>query len=320
MITISAVVFVLIVAIVFGAYWFFVERPDAASDRKLRRRVHGTGRPTVAASVMKAPEQVSAVGPLASALARNRALVQALQRLIAASGVGVSPGAVVLASIFCAALAGAAVLALAGRLWPALIFAPAAACLPFLFLRRRARKRLHMFEEQFPEAIDLLARALRAGHALNSGLQMAADEMPDPVGGEFRQLFEHQNYGMSLADALRAFAVRVPLLDARFFATAVLTQRETGGNLSEILDNLAKVIRERFQVRRQVRALSAHGRITGVVLEVLPIAVAALLFLIAPAHLKLLIQDPIGIDMVIVGIMLQMIGMVAIRRIVNVEY
>ncbi len=128
--------------------------------------------------------------------------------------------------------------------------------------RRRPRK----FEEQFPEAIELIARALRAGHALTTGLALVAEELPDPVGGEFRLVYDRQNFGMSMPDALHLFAERVPLLDARFFVTAVLTQRESGGNLAEILDNLGDVIRQRFRVKRQIRVVTAHARLTGWVL------------------------------------------------------
>jgi tight adherence protein B len=149
---------------------------------------------------------------------------------------------------------------------------------------------------------------------------MVGDEVPDPVAAEFRLLFEQQNYGMSLTDALKAFAERVPIIDARFFVTALLTQREMGGNLSEVLDNLASVIRERFKVKRQVRVVSAHGRITGMVLGFLPPIVAIVLFVLNPKHMRLLIDDPIGVHMVMVGVVLQVIGVIAIRRIVDVEY
>jgi len=165
-----------------------------------------------------------------------------------------------------------------------------------------------------------MARALRAGHALTSTLQVVGDEVPDPAGAEFRQLFEQQNYGMSLPDALQAFANRAPIVDARFFVTALLTQRETGGNLSEVLDNLAFVIRERFKVKRQVRVMSAHGRITGWVLGCLPIAVGLILFTIAPGQMRVLVDDPVGLYMVITAIVLEVIGVFAIRRIVDVEF
>jgi tight adherence protein B len=216
-------------------------------------------------------------------------------------------GFVVVATAFHSILAGIGVALLAG-------------CLPVLYVRHAAVKRLARFEEQFPDAIDLMARALRAGHALTTALQLVGDEVPAPVGTEFKLLFEQQNYGMSLGDALRGFADRVPVIDARFFVTAVLTQREMGGNLSEVLENLASVIRERFRVKRQVRVVSAHGRITGVVLGCLPPAVAMVLLVIAPDHIRILVDDPMGRTMLISGLVLQAIGVVFIRRIVQVEY
>jgi tight adherence protein B len=166
----------------------------------------------------------------------------------------------------------------------------------------------------------LIARALRAGHALPTALQMVSDEIAAPVGEEFKRLFDQTSYGMSLPEALRAFGERVPLLDARFFVTAVLTQREMGGNLSEVLDKLASVIRDRFKVKRQVRVVSAHGRITGVVLGFLPPATALVIFIISPNRLRLLTEDPMGHYMIGGGILLQVVGVLAIRKIVDIEY
>ncbi len=167
----------------------------------------------------------------------------------------------------------------------AAVFGILGGLVPYLFVRYKRGKRLRRFEEQFPEAIDLVARALRAGHALPTGLGMVADELAAPVGIEFRILFDQQNFGLTLPDALRNFAKRIPAIDARFFVTAVLTQREAGGNLAEVLDNLGAVIRERFKVKRQVQVLSAHGRITGWVLGMLPPALAVATFIINPHHL-----------------------------------
>ena len=191
---------------------------------------------------------------------------------------------------------------------------------PYLYIRWAASKRLAKFEEQLPQAVDMIAVSLRAGHALTTGLLMVAQEIPDPLGTEFRLLYDQQTYGKPLPDVLREFADRVPLLDARIFVTAVLTQRETGGNLAEVLDKLAAVVRERFRVRRQVRALSAHGRITGWTLTMLPPALALILFLIAPAHIRPLIDDPLGRQLTLGAIALQIAGTLAIRRIVNVEF
>ena len=177
-----------------------------------------------------------------------------------------------------------------------------------------------MFEEQFPEAIELMARALRAGHAFPTGILMVADEIPSPVGAEFKLLYDRQNFGMPLSDALKGMAERVPILDARFFTTAVLTQRETGGNLSEILDNLAAVIRDRFKVKRQVRAVTAHGRITGWILAGLPPVLAFILSMVSPEHMKPMITDPLGIKMIAVGGTMQVIGSLIIRKLVNIRY
>ena len=176
------------------------------------------------------------------------------------------------------------------------------------------------FEEQFPEAIDLLSRALRAGHAFTTGLSMVAEEMPEPVGTEFRLAYDRQNFGMPLPEALKSLGERVPLLDARFFVTAVLTQREAGGNLAEVLDNLARVIRDRFKVKRQVRVITAHARITGWVLALLPPSLGVALTLLSPEHMGLLWTDPIGIKMVVVAIVLQVVGTLLIRKLVNIEY
>src|SRR4030095_15650450 len=185
-----------------------------------------------------------------------------------------------------------------------------ASFIPFIYVKYKKSQRLRKFEEQFPEAIDLIGRAMRAGHAFTTGLVMAADEIPAPVGEEFQLLYERQDFRMPLPGAMKAFAARIPLIDARFFVTAVLTQRETGGNLGEVLDNLASVIRDRFRVARhlRVRVLTAHGRITGWILAAMPPALAAALFVIAPGHLKLLISDPLGVQMIIGALILQVIG------------
>src|SRR3970040_522622 len=144
--------------------------------------------------------------------------------------------------------------------------------------------------------------------------------MPDPVGPEFKLLHEQQNYGMPIADALKEFARRVPVIDARFFVTAVLIQRESGGNLSEVLDNLAHVIRERFRVKRQIRVISAHGRITGWILVCLPPVLALVLFTINAETRELMFYDPLGQRMLVGALVLQIVGTLIMRKIINVEY
>jgi tight adherence protein B len=317
---IAATVFAVVLSIVLGAYWMFVLAPEQVAERAVRARLKAPRSQKFVASVVKARERLSVVQSFDALLKRLGHVTAPLSGLLAQSGIRTTIGAVILASLF----AGVVVFAVAVRFTPYFAVAVAAAvgagCLPMLFLRRAARHRLAAFEEQFPEAIDLIARALRAGHALPTAMQLVSEEIPAPVGAEFRLLFDQQNFGMSLPDALRAFGRRIPLIDARFFVTAVLTQREMGGNLSEVLDRLAAVIRERFKVKRQVRAVSAHGRITGVVLGLLPPVVAAVLFVLSPDHIRLLIDDPLGVDMVIAGITLQILGVLIIRRIIQVEY
>ena len=313
-------VFVLAFGVVFGGYWLFVVRPEAREERALRKRLHTQRSSVLATAVTKAKEQLSSVAMLDKTLARSRSLVEPVRKLIIRSGVRVTIGTVLLGCTFLGLVTAVVIVHFSGSITLALGIAAVAAWLPTGFLRYKAAKRLAAFEEQFPEAMDLMARALRAGHALTSTLQVIGEEVPDPAGAEFRQLFEQQNYGMSLPDALRAFANRSPILDARFFVTALLTQRETGGNLSEVLDNLASVIRERFKVKRQVRVMSAHGRITGWVLACLPIAVGTILFAIAPGQMRVLVDDPLGVYMVVAALVLEVVGVLAIRKIVNIEF
>ncbi len=318
---IAAAVFVGIVTVIFGTYWVFVLRLEEREERTLRKRLKVRRYTSVLGpAIVKTRDRLSALGPLEWILSRCRGTLEPLRLLLDRSGLPFTLGTVVLACVLLALVTLLVVTRVAGSPLLGLAAATVVSVLPLLYVRRRANQRLAKFEEQFPDAIDFMARALRAGHALITALQMTGDEISDPVGSEFRLLFEQQNFGMSLTDALRAFGERMPLLDARFFVTAVLTQRETGGNLSEVLDNLAAVIRERFKVKRQVQVVSAHGRITGWVLGLLPLTVAAILALTAPEQMRPLIDDPLGVRLVLGAVVLQVIGWVAIRRIVNVEY
>jgi tight adherence protein B len=199
---------------------------------------------------------------------------------------------------------------------------PAAAIgayLPFWYLKRRRRKRTEAFEAGLPEAIDLLGRAIRAGHPLSSGLKMVADESQEPIVGEFQRTFEEQRFGLPFDDAIVAMADRVDLVDVRILVTAILIQREVGGNLAEVLDNLAQVIRARFTIRRQLKVYTAQGRFTGYTLAVLPIIVGVTIYFINPPYMELLFTNPMGKLMVAVAAVMQIIGYIWIRRIVDIE-
>lgn len=309
-----------VLAIVFGTYWAFVLRPEHRGARALRRRIKTSRNPGRVRPDLARPErQLSNVAQVNRVLGRASYLVGPIEALLERSGSTQTVGVVVLASLFLAMLSLSLVLVITGMIVPALVMGVLSLAIPYGWLKYKAAQRLATFEQQFPEAIELIARALRAGHAFTTGLDLAAEEIPDPVGAEFRLVYDMQTYGMPLPDALRNLGRRVPLLDARFFVTAVLTQRESGGNLAEVLDNLAELMRERFKVKRQVRAATAHGRITGWVLALLAPALAAVMLVVAPAHISLLATDPMGRRMVLLGILLQIIGVFAIRRIVDIE-
>jgi tight adherence protein B len=317
----AALVFLVVLASVLGAYWAFVLRLEEQDERAVRRRLKNRASKALSVSLAKSPDALSTLGALDALLSRWQQLVEPLKRLTERAGLRrVTVGAIVLACVFLAGVAFVVVTLVLRSILAGIGAALVTSILPILYVRRAAAKRLAAFEEQFPDAVDLMARALRAGHALTTAIQLVADEVPAPVGTEFKLLFEQQSYGMSLGDALRGFADRVPIIDARFFATALLTQREMGGNLSEVLENLASVIRERFTVKRQVRVVSAHGRITGVVLGCLPPAVGLVLMVVAPSHIRILVDDPMGRAMLIGGVVLQGVGVLFIRRIVQVEY
>jgi tight adherence protein B len=214
---------------------------------------------------------------------------------------------------------GLAMLALT-RLWPAaLIAALLGAMLPYAVVRRRRTKRLYAFEEHLPEAIDLLSRAIRAGHPLTSGLKMVADETKEPISGEFRRTHEENRFGLPFEDALLAMADRVSIIDMRILTTAILIQREVGGNLAEVLDNLANVIRVRFTIRRQLRVYTAQGRFSGYVLAALPIAVGFAIYSLNPPYITLLFTDPMGKLLVLMAVIFQIVGFLWIRKIVNIE-
>jgi len=313
--------FAIVLGIIFGVYWVMVARPEMAEESAVRARIGKTAdRDRRSAALLKAPERLSDLGILDRLLVRSGRIVEPLQRTIDQSGLKVTLGTILLASACTAALAFVMIYHFLNLTLLAGVGAAIAACIPFAYVRRVKTQRMLKFEEQFPEAIDLLSRALRAGHALTTGLSMVAEELPKPIGPEFQQLYDQQNFGLPLPQALRAFAERIPLLDARFFVTAVLTQREAGGNLSEVLDNLASIIRERFKVKRQVRVISAHGRITGWVLSALPTTLALFFCVMNPEKYATFYRDPLGMQMIGGALFLQLIGVLIIKKIVTIEY
>jgi tight adherence protein B len=201
----------------------------------------------------------------------------------------------------------------------AVVFALITGAIPYMIVRYKRTKRLNALEAQFPDALDFLARSMRAGHAFSISLEMIGEEIADPLGQEFRALFNEQNLGAPLDIALRNFTLRVPLLDVRFFTSSVLLQKQTGGNLSEILARLAYVIRERFRLKGQVRAASAHGRLTATILALLPIATMLGLLVVAPGYLQGMAADNDGKWMIGGAIFAQILGNLFIKKIINIK-
>jgi tight adherence protein B len=300
-----------VLALIVGPYWLLVVRKETAEQQALQKRMRPPDPAKRGRLTVPKAERRDDSGP---------AIFRGLQSVVDQSGLKLTVPALLFLCWMSGFFAGLMIWMLRPDLTLA---APAGAFglfVPFWWVRYKATARMWKFEEQFPEAIDLIARALRAGHAFPTGLSMVADEVGSPVGPEFKLLYDRQNFGMPLPEALKAFAARVPLLDARFFVTAVLTQREAGGNLSGVLDNLSSVIRERFKVKRQVKVISAHGRMTAAVLMGLPPTVALAQLAIAPQNAEVLFADPLGRQMLIGAAVLQGIGMLIIRKIVKVEY
>ena len=192
-------------------------------------------------------------------------------------------------------------------------------CTRFRAIIDRRTRRINAFEELLPESIDLVGRALRAGHPLTAGFKMAADDGSEPVAGEFRRVFEEQRFGLPLQESLLGMADRVDLVDVRILVTAILIQREVGGNLAEILDNLAAVVRARFTIRRQLRVYTAQGRMTGYLLAALPLILFTILYTLNPSYMSILFTDPVGKLLILVAVSMQLVGFLWIRKIIKIE-
>ena len=317
----ALVVFVFVTGAVLGLYLVARALASWISTRRVEQRLREVSSPVEESESTTTVVKRAKEGPLlvVERLVAGTQAGSRLARLIEQSGVVTTPGAVAAMSVS-AGLTGALLMLLTlGSLPGAIAAALAGVSLPFLWLSRQRSRRMKRFEEQFPEALDLLSRAIRAGHAFQTAMGMVADELPAPVGVEFKKAFDQQNFGLPLRDALTQLSERVPSLDVRFFVTSVTIQRETGGNLSEILDNLARVVRERFKIRRQVRVHTAHGRFTGYVLLALPAALGLALTWISPEHMKLLFNERLGQMLLMVAIVMQTVGFIWIRQVIKIE-
>ena len=308
------VVFALIMIAVSVGLKFF----DARRKRQVASMLQtASGEPVVTvANLLKEiePDKATGMKALVASLHFSRHAQEMIQqaglswtvtRLLSAMGLMTIPGAGL----------GLMVAGPSGCVLGALVFA----ILPYVYVRKKRTKRLDSLEEQFPEALDFLARSMRAGHAFSISLEMVGEELPDPLGQEFRTLFNEQNLGAPLDVALRNFTERVPLLDCRFFTSSVMLQKQTGGNLSEILSRLSYVIRERFRLKGQVKAASAHGRMTATILTLLPVATMLALLFVAPGYLQGMAADSDGKKMIAGAVIAQILGNYFIKKIIKIK-
>jgi len=257
--------------------------------------------------------------PAIDTLLRRSERVSNLQTMLEQAELDVRAGNFLVFSLLTAALVGVLVGLASGNLSAGWLGALLGLTMPYAYASFRRNRRFKHFEEMFPEAIDTLARAVRAGHAFTTALELISNELNEPIASEFRKLFEEQKFGLPVRDALINLTVRVPLVDVKFFVTAVMLQRETGGNLAEILDNLSYVIRERFKIMRQVRVYTAQGRLTMLFLMALPPLIVMTMLVMDPGFVQPLFTDPIGHALVVTGITLQTLGYFVIRKIIRIQ-
>jgi len=310
-----------------GVWWFLSRMLRSADFTKVKDRLAGKEKKEAGAKAKKAiarPKHLLqrelASGKLADLLKRYE-LLPKLQELLEQAGLKWDPLKTVQAC--CGMFLGG--FALCWFILPsqfrsaAYLVGAFSATLPILYILRVRKKRLARFEELFPESLEFVARSMRAGHAFSVSLEMIHREFQEPIAGEFRRSFEEHNLGLPLDVALQKMAKRIPSLDVHFFVSAVLLQKRTGGNLAEILDKLAYVIRERFKLRGRIRAISAHGKLTGLALTCIPIGVGVLMFWVNPEYVRFFFLDEVGNWMIAAAILLQIIGYLIIRQIVSID-
>jgi tight adherence protein B len=317
---IAIVVFAVVAIVAFAAISLLDQR--SAQARLIKERLTNERKaPELAAEdelALLRDEQLSRI-PALDTLLRRSARVSDMQKMLAQAGMDMRAGNFLGFSALAGIAATIVAYGASRRVEVAWIALLVGFIIPYSYVSIRRNKRFEKFEELFPEAIDTLARAVRAGHAFTTALEMITSEVSEPIAGEFRQLYEEQKFGMPVRDALLNLTERVPLVDVKFFVTAVMLQRETGGNLAEILDNLSYVIRERFKIQRQVRVYTAQGRLTMALLMGMPPIIVTAMMLLNPSFIQPLFKDPIGHTLLVAGITLQTIGYFVIRKIIRIQ-
>ncbi len=319
-IVMSVLVFIAVLLLLEGGYllWKTYKGPEAQKIESRIRAISASLDNSQQTQLLK-QRMLSGI-PLFERLLLGMSRAQRLERFIQQSGLGWSVSKLLLSCVALGAMALILMLYAAHQsLLLSVVVGAVFAAVPFFYVSHHRGKRLRKFEVQLPDALDLITRALRSGHAFPSALQMVGDEMAEPVAGEFRIVHDEVNFGVSLQQALTNLSVRVPSTDLRYFIVSVLIQRESGGNLTEVLANLSRLIRERLKLMAKVRVLSSEGRLSAWILGVMPFALAGVMTLVNPEFMTPLWNDPIGISIIKYMLILMAFGVLILRKIIKIR-
>ncbi|MGQ9918045.1 MAG: type II secretion system F family protein [Bryobacteraceae bacterium] len=319
-----SIIFLVLLVTIAGAAWFAWEVLTSGRKKELLGQLRGEQTEPEAVDYERGEVFITR-GELERRKQRHvlSDLTDSLERQIAMAGLDWPGGALLLGAVV-----GAAAGALIGWMFPLLVYRWLTALvlglvlgwLPFFYVGYQARRRMREFEEQFPEALDFIARSLRAGHAFSASLEMLANEAPEPLSLEFRRVFQEQNLGLPLEISLDGLARRMPLVDVKFFVSAVLLQREAGGNLSEILEKLAHTVRERFRLKGHVLAATGAARVTAMILSAIPLFVFISLQLNNPEYIEIMRKDPLGPWLLAGAVGGQILGYYLMNRLINFKF
>jgi len=320
MIFLIAVVAVLIVFLLVMGVGSLMQSGSDKAERRVRKRLQALAMSDMDAAAIDLVLHEAAMSdvPWFNRLLEKRRWAANVNKIIKQADARGSAGIYLL---LCALLgiAGFYLGVLSNRLWVSVFMAGLVGYIPLWRLKRQKRKRMERFQAQLPDALDLLARSLKAGHTFGGGMRMVADEFEDPIGGEFRQTLDEINYGMDVDRALKNLLDRVDCTDLKFFVVSVNIQRETGGNLAEIIDKISSLVRERFVLFGKVKVLSAEGRLSALILVLLPFLIAGILYIVNPGYISLLWTRDMGQGMAWGAVVSMTLGVVVIRRLVRIK-
>lgn len=294
-----------------------ITRPDRQHVKRRLKQLPTQQQEAVLNSILR--EDAFSDVPFLNRVMKHFSFIHKLKRLKEQANAQYSVGFFLLFSLMLAVVGGILASVFGAGIPGSVFMIGAGACVPWVFLMIKKRKRMERFRHQLPEAMELIARSLKAGHAFTSGLKLAADQMEDPISIEFSATIHEINFGVNVSDALRHMAERVECADLQIFVVSVIMQRETGGNLAEIMESNARIIRERFKFQNDVRTLSAEGRLSAIALFILPIIIFLVISLANPSYMEPLLTTPLGQNLLWAAGIMMVIGMIVVKRMVVID-